>query len=234
MKSDLVTPSPISFTNRRRKRQGGNEIIEFAVIAVFLVPLFLWVFVNGMNLLRIIQCNQICRDIGSLYIHGVDYSTYQAQQVAARLANGFGLQVGSSFTGNVANNDGNSGTGYVVLSEVMYVGSNTCASLPSGTACTNQNQYVFLERIDFGNKSVQFNGNTVSSALGNPTASLSTAGIVQNFLTDSGAVASNFASFMQTQLADGQVIYVAETFFSSSQLGFSAYPAGGLYTRTFF
>jgi hypothetical protein len=234
MKGDHMTSKLISVSTRRRKRQRGNEIIEFAVLAMFLVPLFLWGFVTGMNLLRMIQCTQICRDIGNLYIHGVDYSTYPAQQVAARLANGYGLQIGSSFSGNDATNDANSGNGYIVLSEVMYAGPNACSSLPVGTICTNENKYVFLQRIDFGNASLQINGTTVSSALGNPTAAASSAGIVQNYLTDSGAVAANFSSFMQTQIADGKVVYVAETFFASPDLGFSAFPAGGVYSRSFF
>ena len=46
-------------------------MIEFALMAALLVPLLLWVFVNGMNLIRMIQCTQICRDIGNQYIHGL-------------------------------------------------------------------------------------------------------------------------------------------------------------------
>jgi hypothetical protein len=229
--------SRIPVASRRANRQRGNEILEFALYAAFMVPLFLWVFVTGMNLLRMIQCTQICRDIGNLYIHGVDFSTYPAEQIAQRLAQGYGLNVGAGFSGgvtNMYNNDGNGGNGWVVLSEVMYVGAATCASLPVGTACTNQNKYVYLQRIDFGSSSVQFNGSTVASAVGTPTATINSSGLVQNYLTDAGAVAPNFGNFVQTQLADGQWMYVAETFFASPDLGVSAYPAGGVYTRTFF
>ena len=201
---------------------------------MFLVPLFLWTFLSGMNLLRVIQTNQICRDVGNMYIHGVDYSTYAAQTVAARLAQGYGLQIGSGFTGNDATNDGNGGNGYVVLSQVMYVGTGSCSSLPPGVACTNEFQYVFLQRIDFGNKSLQFNNSTVTSAVGTPTAVINSAGFVQNYLTDPNAVAPNFGHFLQNQLADGQDIYVSETFFASPDLNFSAFPGGGIYNRTFF
>ena len=232
-----IQPSRVPVARHRLHRQRGNEIIEFALYAMFIVPLFLWVFVTGMNLLRMIQTTQICRDIGNLYIHGVDYTTFAAQQTAQRLAQGYGLNVGSGFTGgvtNMYNNDNNGGNGWVVLSEVMYVGAATCATLPTGTTCTNQNKYVYLQRIDFGNSGVQFNGNTVASAVGTPTATINAYGIVQNYLTDAGAVAPNFGNFLQTQLADGQWIYVAETFFASPDLGISAYPAGGVYSRTFF
>jgi hypothetical protein len=187
-----------------------------------------------MNLLRLDQCTEICRDIGNLYIHGVDYSTYAAQQTAAQLAQGYNLQIGSTFTGNKASNSGNSGNGYVVLSEIMYVGSATCATLPSGTSCTNQNKYVFLQQITFGNSSAQINGVTVQSTLGNPTGStINTSGIVLDYLTNSSAVCAACSGFWTTPLADGQVAYVTETFFTSSDLGISAYPAGGIYSRVF-
>ena len=75
---------------------------------------------------------------------------------------------------------------------------------------------------------------TVQSALGTPTATINSQGYVQNYLGDPGAVASNISSLLQTQLTDGQVIYVAETFFASTDLGLSAYPAGGVYSRVFF
>jgi hypothetical protein len=220
---------PIS--SSRRLRQKGNEFVEFALFAVLLTPAFLWMFVNGLNLIRFNQATQICRDIGNLYIHGVDYSNYQAQQVAIRLTQGYGLQA-ASFTGNTSANTSNSGNGLVILSEVMYVGASSCAPLPIGTTCTNQNGYVFLQRISFGNGALQFNGSAVSSRLGSPTAAVSSSGIVQNYLTDPGAAAPNFAGIMQSQLADGQVAYICETFFAAPDVNFSSFPAGGLYSRS--
>jgi hypothetical protein len=220
---------------RRRRFQRGNEIIEFALMAVFLVPLLLWMFVNGMNLIRMIQCTQICRDIGNQYIHGLDFSTLPAQTLASNLANGYGLTV-SGFSGDSSGNErantSNTGNGLVMLSEIMYVGTNACAALPNGTSCTNSGKYVFIQRLAFGNASVQFNGVTVSSAVGSPTASLSDSGIVQNYLTDAGAVASGASGLIT--VTDSQVAYVVETFFTSPSLGFSAYPAGGIYSRVFF
>ena len=230
MKRDPIMVTRNAVSGGRRNHQRGNEMIEFALYACFIVPLFLWVFVNGMNILRLIQSTEITRDIGTLYIHGVDYSTYSAQQVAQRLAKGYGLQIGSSFTGNSISNTSNSGNGYILVSEVMYAGSGSCGSL---NPC-NLNKYVFLQRIGFGNSSVQFNSTTVQSALGTPTATINSQGYVQNYLGDAGAVASNMSSLLQTQLTDGQVIYVAETFFASTDLGLSAYPAGGVYSRVFF
>jgi hypothetical protein len=224
-----------SFPVRRGRRERGNEIIEFAVLAAFLVPLLIWVMVNGMNLIRMIQCTQICRDIGNQYVHGLDFSTSAAQQLAANLAAGYTLTV-SAFagdtSGNEAANTGNSGNGLVVLSQIMYVGAATCATLPSGTGCTNEYKYVFTQRISFGNGSLQFNGSTVSSALGNTTASVTDSGYVENYLTDANAVSESAGNFIT--LSDGQLAYVSETFFASPALGFSAFPAGGVYSRNFF
>jgi hypothetical protein len=211
-------------------------MIEFALLASLLVPLLLWTFIAGMNLIRVIQSEQICREIGSLYLGGVDFSTYAAESLVVNLAKGYGLNVGAGFAGNVTNmydNDTNGGNGYVVVSQIMYVGSNTCTSLPSGTACTNEGQYVFLQRIDFGNKLLTINGATATSALGAPTASQTAYGLVENYLTDSGAVAANFGNLLNSALQDGQVIYVVETWFASPDLSFAAPPGGGMYARIF-
>lgn len=221
---------------RRRQRQRGNEMIEFALMAALLVPLLLWVFVNGMNLIRMIQCTQICRDIGNQYIHGLDFSTLSAQTLASNLANGYQLTV-SGFSGDTSGNEqsntSNTGNGLVVLSEIMYAGTNACAALPVNTSCTNSGKYVFIQRLAFGNSSVKFNNVTVSSALGSPTgATISDSGNVQNYLTDANAVASTAGNFIT--LSDSQVAYVSETFFADPGLGFSAYPAGGIYSRIFF
>ena len=232
--SVLLNSIPCWPVSARRKRgQSGNEMIEFALLAVLLIPILLYMFVSGMNLIRLQENTQVCRDVGDLYIHGVDFTTYDGQALAQRLSNGLGLQIGAQFPGNNADNSSNGGVGYMVLSEVMYVGSGACSSLPAGTTCTNQNQYVFLQHIAFGNSGLTFNGNPVSSALGTTTATINSAGFVMNYLTDSKAVCSKISGLLTTQLADLQVAYVVETFFSSSNLTFSAVPGGGLYSRIF-
>jgi hypothetical protein len=230
------TMNRIRISARRSRGQRGNEMIEFALLSVFLVPLLLWTFIAGMNLIRVIQSQQICRELAGLYIGGLDFSTYTAESLAVTLSQGYGLNVGTGFSSGVSNmydNDTNGGNGYVVVSEIMYVGSNTCAALPSGTTCTNENQYVFVQRVDFGNNNLTINGATAASAFGTPTATETPYGNIENYLTDSGAVAANFGSFLNSALADGQVIYVVETWFASPDLNFAAFPGGGMYARTF-
>src|ERR1700722_13272145 len=127
--NDITMPSKTPVSRRRSRR--GYEIMEFALMICFLVPTFLWVFINGLNMIRLIQCNQICRDIGNLYMQGVDFTTYQAQTLAGTLAQGYGLQVGSSYTGSNAANDSNGGNGWVILSEGMYVAGSACSAAPA-------------------------------------------------------------------------------------------------------
>lgn len=222
--------------SRRRARQRGYEILEFALMAALLVPAFLWTFINGLNLVRFNQANEVNRDIGNLYIKGTDFSTYATQALASRLAQGYALTV-TSFTGNQHTNNSGAGNGYVVLSQIMYVGpttGHTCQAVSPN--CTNHDSYVYLQHIDFGNSGLQFNGVTVASQLGGSVASatINTSGYVQNYLTDTNAVATNVPSIMSSQLADGQVAYVVETFFASPQLSISGLPGGGVYGRTFF
>ena len=220
-------------SRRRARSQRGSEMIEFAIFASLMAPLLLWMFIGGMNLIRLIQCTAITRDIGNLYIHGVDYSTYAAQSTASTLATSYNLQIGSSFTGNESSNSSNGGNVYVILSEVMYVGATSCSALPSTTTCTNQGKYVYLQYINFGNSSVKINGSGVSSSIGSaPTASMTPYGTITDYLTDSGAVAANAGNFIT--LADGQVAYAVEAWYASPDLGFSAYPGGGIYNRLFF
>lgn len=242
-------PKKTRVSKWRAANQRGSEIVEFALLAMFLIPTFLWMFINSMNMIRMIEATEVTRDIGAQYIAGTDYTTYEAQTVAQKLATGFGLQIGSTYSGNNPFNDSssNGGNGWVIVGEVVYVGSESCASLPSGTTCNNQNQYVFLQWTDFGDKALQINGSTVSSALGTPnltectgseTASTSATpscdinsnGVVLEYLTDTNAQCSNCSSFFSTQLSDGQVAYVVETFFSSPDLNFTAYPAGGIHS----
>jgi hypothetical protein len=231
-----MTTSRFPVSVSRAQRQRGNEIIEFSLMAAFLVPLFLWVFINGLNLVRFNEGTEINRDIGSLYIKGTDFSTYLPQTIAATIAKGYGLTM-NSFTGNQHTNNSGTGNGYVILSQIMFVGATTGHTCQGATpSCVNHNSYVYLQYIDFGNVGLQFNGTTVATKLGGTPASatINTSGLVQNYLTDPNAVATNVPSLMASQLGDGQVAYVVETFFTTPSLGFSGLPGGGIYGRTFF
>src|ERR1700734_2041830 len=177
-------------TARRRKTQSGQEIFEFGLVTILLMPMFLGAFVVGMNLIRSIQANQVCRDLDDMYIHGGDFSTYAMQQEAQRLAQGLNLQIGASFPGNTQANTGNSGNGIVTVTQIMYIGSTTSTSCVAVGAsnCLNHDSFVYTQQIQFGNGSLA-NANTVT--VGSPVAALmNSSGIVQNYVTDSRAALS--------------------------------------------
>lgn len=252
-------------TARRRKTQRGQEIFEFALAMVWIfVPLFIGVFVVGMNLIRSIQARQVCRDLDDMYIHGADFSTYPIQQEAQRLAQGLNLQIGSSFTGNQQANTGNSGSGLVTITQIMWIGgttSNSCLSV-APQACTNQSSFVYTQQVQFGNSSY-VNANTVTVGQC-PTAILNSSGVVQssvsngqidNYITDSrAALPTASQTAMQalwqsgpagtTPLVDQQVIYIVEGYFASpagisGSVGFTSannpgYVSTGVYARYFY
>jgi hypothetical protein len=203
---------------RRGKTQSGAELIEFSMIALFLIPLLLLSFTAGMNLIRANQCTQLARSIGSMYIHGVDFSLTANKDLAVRLARGMNLQ-----------NSSTSGDGVIILSQITYIGDSTCAANGLAVGCTNKNQYVFTQRLTVGNTAV------TTSRLGTPTAPINSSGLVQDYLTNQGArVVSTFGSLWNPQLVDGQYVYAVEAQFRGLNLGLAAYGIGGVYSRHFF
>jgi hypothetical protein len=232
-------------TQRRKKTQSGQEIIEFGLVALLFTPLLLGTFVVGMNLIRSIQANTVARDLTDMYIHGADFSSYPMQQLAQRLAQGLNLQIGSSFSGFQNTNTNNSGRGLVTVTQIMYIGpttASTCLSVPAGQ-CTNHDSFVYTQQIQFGNGSLA-NSNTV--AMGNPTgATLNNNGVVQNYVTDTHArLGSTAQSAMtalwqttangQQPLVDGQVAYIVETYFQSPDLTVGNLSGNGVYARYFY
>jgi hypothetical protein len=224
---------------RRKKRQGGQEFIEFGLTAIVLIVLLLNSFITGLELIRSIQISQACRDLANMYIHGADFSTYPMQQLGQRLAQGLGMQIGTGFTGNSAANTSNGGNVLVTLTRIMYVGATTdpnCASL-GGASCTNANSYVFTQRIQFGNGTL---ATQKPSSLGNPTTSaISSAGVIANPVIDAGAklpgaAQTSVRALWQTPLTDGQVCYVAEFYAQAPGLSLGSFSGGGIYSRYFF
>ncbi len=239
----------IQIARRRSLRQKGQaEMFMFGLMALFVfMPLFFWMFIMGMNLVFNIQANTMARDLDNMYIHGTDFSSYNAQALAVQIASGLNLQVpafGSGVT-NLATNTGTSGNGIVWVTQLMYVGPTTgtlCSSVGASN-CTNASSFVYTQQIIFGNSSLTTQKNTT---VGSPTgATLSDAGVVANPLTDSHAqLTSTYQTAMtslwqttsngQASLTDGQVVYVVESFFQTPQLSLGPYVSKGVYARYFF
>jgi hypothetical protein len=214
---------------RRRRNQKGVEAIEFALFFGLMVPGFIWMFINGMNFIRFNKANDVARAAALMYVKGQDMTVLGTQEILARVGKGLDLEVDNGATAPNEVQSNSRGSGLVVVTEVQYVGPNTCNN------CTNLNHYVFLQRVYIGNTSLQFNGSTVQSALGNPLSTLwsTTTGDVTSVYTNTGAqVASSFASLWSPAVADGQVVYVVESFFSNG-FGSGSFSGGGVYARVF-
>jgi hypothetical protein len=240
-------------TRRRRARQGGQEIMEFGMVAIFFVPLILGTFVTGMGLIKSLQANLVIRDLGNIYIHGGDFSSYSMQQLAQRLATGLNLQMPSFGSGNTnqQSNTGTSGDGMIWVTQAMYVGAVTdpicVATIAGGHTCANQNSFVYTQQILFGNSTV---ATAHPNALGNAATNGVTfgaggAGIVLNYAWDSTAKLPTTAQAVMTNLfqvntngqsplVDGQVVYVVEGFFQTPSLTLGAFTSQGVYARSFF
>lgn len=208
----------------RRKRQNGQEIVEFALVALLFVPMMLGTFVVGMSLVKSLQASQAVRDLGNIYIHGGDFSSYSMQQLAQRLATGLNLQFptfGSGIT-NVQKNTGTNGDGVIWATQLMYVGPTTGAqcTVVGAANCTNHDSFVYTEQVIFGNSSVAAaHPNSLGDATANG-ATVNSGGIVQNPVTDAAAKLPAAAQTKmtnlwqttangQTALTDWVVVYVA-------------------------
>jgi hypothetical protein len=203
------------YRNHRRRRQRGNELIEFALVTTFLLPLLFGTVVVGLNLNRSIQVTQVSRDAGHMYSRGVDFSDPANQAVVERLAQGLNIHT----TG---------GAGVVILSTVEFIGAAQCTAggLTSGQ-CTNLNYPVIIHRIVIGNAGAR------ASSLGTPSPELiGSNGNVSNYLTNTSTRASGFTSVLAMQAGD--IAYVSEVYVPSSDYGLPGYETTGVYCRTVF
>lgn len=228
----------------QRRRQRGQEIVEFAFVALLFVPMFLGMFVTGMNLIMSIQANNMVRNLGDMYIHGADFSTYAYQQLAQRMGTGLNLQM-PSFSGNLQSNTAAAGNGIIRITEVMYIGKTTdpnCVAAGAGS-CTNHDSFVFIQRIVFGNSTL---AGQYPSSMGDPSgATISMQGSVSNYVTDTNAKlpAAGQAAMValwqttangQAPLTDGQVFYAAEGYFQTPSFNLGNNISQGVSVRSFF
>ena len=185
-------------SGRRRRRSRGNALVEFGLCATFLVPLYIWTIIMGMDLKRVMQTNQVSRDTGHMYARWVDFSKVGNQDMVVRLASGLGM----TRTG---------GNGVVILSKLMKIGVQQCADGGvSQLQCSNLNKTVFVQRIVIGNKAM------APSKYGTPDDSIINAdGTVDavDYLKQASAVSANFDATLA--LAEGEEAFVTEAWFIS-------------------
>lgn len=188
----------------------GNSVMEFALVAPFLILLMVGSFVIGMSMVKSVEAQQVNRNAGILFMKFVDMSQISNQDIIIRTAAGLNMRRGS-------------GNGLVILSQVLFVGDNECRAggLEPG-ACPNHNQYVFTKRIEFGNLGLSNAGSPVGSRLGNPSSSiLQPDGSIRttDYLTNGSAIVTGFPM----NLSWGEFTFVSESWFITPELNFPGF-----------
>jgi Flp pilus assembly protein TadG len=205
--------------NSKTSRRGA-AMVEMAFAMAFLIPLLLGTFVYGFRLIRSIQMSQITRDIGHMYIRGINFRNPGPVSNAQTLASGFSLTT--------------TGTSVVILSKIRLIGQAECdaanatISIGAGNNCANKNKAAFVEQLKIGNPTGG------GSAYGTPTPLQAdyTVTVHDQGLTAS-AVAASFLTILNLQ--PGEYAYVAEMVNNTPDLnipGFSGQPT--VYARTIF
>src|SRR6516164_2911938 len=125
----------MSIRNRSTKSRRGVAVMEFTFSLMFLIPLLTGILVFGFKLIRSLEMTQVTRDLGNMYLRGVDFRSTGAQSTAATLAAGFDMTT--------------NGTSVVVLSKVKLVtnadcvAANAVAPTVTGNTCVNLNKLIF-------------------------------------------------------------------------------------------
>ena len=240
-----MTRHPVS--PRRRRWQGGQEMMEFGLVALLIyTPLLLGTFVVGMNLVKTIQAKNTIRDMADMFIHGTDFSDGGYQSLVKEIATGLNLQSPTYSAGTETRDDtGTLGDGIIWVSKIMYVGTG---------GGSNAGNFVWVQRVRIGNSSLITAAH--SSILGDPTTipsgdfladgEVDTSQVdYRNNANDKIGTTGQAAMIAQwitplspasrTALVDGQVIYIVEGYFQTPQFGMgSSFTSNGVYARYYF
>ena len=168
----------------RRASFRGAACIEFAFIAMVLVPLLLGTGAAGINMILTLQTIQLARDAGHMYARGLDFSQPGNQTILANVGSTLGLSTTAG-----------SGSAVVILSKLTYVDNAACAAAgavdshgnPSG--CTNLARWVFTQRLDdreFEHPHEQYRQPANQRADGEVTVNSTTGNIIHFGLCDQG------------------------------------------------
>lgn len=212
-----------------QRRRKGSSLMEFALVAPFMVTLIAGSFSVGMGLNRAVQARQCVRNANVLMVKDFDLSIIDNQRLIVRTASGLGMEMpsGVPFTPNPA------GKASVILSKVRHVGSATCNQGISNwnqnpSSCPNFDQYIIEQRVIIGNTS------RWQSVAGTPSAPLDSRGNVSNAnkATNSGVRATGFPGFLTLSLEE--YTYMAEMYVDTADLSmFPIINPVNIYVRNF-
>ena len=198
-------------------------MVEFGIVIIVLVPMLFGTVAFGVNLGNWLQSTQITRDVAHLYARGIDFSVVSNQNLAVNLAQGMG---GMTVAG---------GNGILILSQIRQVYQADCDAASLGDKCTNLGKRVFSNRLVIGNSRLR------ASNFGTPPPAFVTANgniSSSDYLQKASLVATNFDDSILGQvppgMADGDVAFVVESFFSTPDLSFLGVGGNGSYSRAIF
>ncbi len=222
-------------SERRRKRQGGSTITEFAIVIPFISIAFFGTVSFGISLGRYVQVVQVCRDVAHMYADGVDFSQAGAQAIVVKLATGTGMTAAG-------------GNGVVVFSRVRTVYAADCTAAGYGS-CPNAGLTVFTQRLTIGNTALRASAfGTPSAAILNSQGNIAASVYLQN--TNSTVQTANLSPLYTAagrpanqDLAQGDSAWIAEVYFTAPDISFLDFnyspnlrssTAGGVYARFIF
>ncbi len=211
---------------RRKSDRRGQALIEFVLMGAFiLVPLVVGLISVGFALNRSLQVAQVTRDVGRMFVRGVDFAELANQQLITgstsrpnlpALARGLGM---APATGTATG--GTTGNGELIFS--IYT------RMPSNCGCANANMIVLTRRIVVGNR------NLYTSTYGNPTSTLvnSATGAVSNYANEVSARANSLSTIVN--LASMEMAYMVESRFIYPDLAMAGIlPDPGVFWRVVF
>jgi hypothetical protein len=189
-------------------KRKGSATVEFGLAGSFIfLPMLAGLASVGMSMVMAIQVVGLNRDAGRLFAGGVDFSEASSSQ-SATSSRGLLLKLAGGL--NITDTGGN---GVIILSEFDGTGPNTA---------------VCSRRIVVGNASLK------ASSYANPSAAvLDEDGSVTNLSDPSAAVNASFMTLLP--MTQGQVAYLVETYFSTSQYDWTGLLNGtGIYAKAIF
>jgi len=206
------------------RNERGNGLLEFAAVSIVVIPLFFGMVGAGIQLGRMDEAVQICRDAAHMYARGVDFSQTANQNILVSLATGSGMTVSG-------------GNGVMIMSQIIqvYQADCTAAGLTAGQ-CSNLNQLVFVNRQVTGNSGLRSsNYGTPPSALVNAQGNIAASDyLTKPSLVLTGSMTTELTNAGLT-LADGDIAYMTEFYESTPDLSFlGAGGTGGVYAKAIF
>jgi Flp pilus assembly protein TadG len=205
-----------------RGSQRGSTLVEFALCAIFLVPILAGTFTIGLALVKAIQVRMVCRNANVLVVRGINLAAADKQRLIVKAAAGLRMNIPGTW-----NPDPN-GKGVIILSRVLRVGDSECLAAglqPNAGNCPNWGSYVITNRITFGNAS------QLTSTVGTPFSARDANGDISlnDYVTDTANRASGFPGILALEM--GSFVYISEASFDVSELNLFNLIAPDIYAR---